>query len=67
MSMPATQKQLDYIKDISDELGYEFTEITKAEASEWLSKYVPEYKHYCFNRQVDYEAHLDEIDARRDW
>ena len=67
MIMPATKKQLDYIKDISDELGYEFTGTTKAEASEWLSKYVLEYKHYCFERQVEYEAHLDVIDARRDW
>ena len=67
MAMPATQKQLSYIKDISDELGYEFTGATKQEAHEWLSKYVPEYKRYCFQRQIDYEAQLDVIDARRDW
>jgi hypothetical protein len=62
-----TQKQLAYIKDISDELGYEFTGTTKEDARQWLSKYVPKYKSYCYERQLDYEAYLETIDARRDW
>lgn len=62
-----TPKQLAYIKDISDELGYEFNGRTKDDAQEWLSKYVPEYKFYYYQRQLDYEAELEVIDARRDW
>ena len=67
MVLAPTEKQLAYIKSISDELGYKFTGKTKEDAREWLSKYVPEYKNYCYERQLDYEFYLECIDARRDW
>lgn len=62
-----TEKQMTYIKAISAEIGVEFTGSTKDEAREWLTKYVPEYKHYMWFRQLDHELDMEAIDARRDW
>jgi oligoribonuclease (3'-5' exoribonuclease) len=62
-----TEKQLAYIKAITDEIGVKFKGTTKAEARAWLTKYVPEYKNYMWHRQLDNELEMEAIDARRDW
>lgn len=62
----ATQKQLDYIKAIQDDIGGNFTGTTKKEASEWLSRMVPIYKQWVRDRQLEaIDAELQ--DGRRDW
>ena len=60
-----TQKQLEYIHDIEEVLGTEFKGSTKKEASIWLNKKVPMYKQELKQMELDREAELDMIDARR--
>lgn len=60
-SQPPTQKQLDYIQSITDELGIEFRGKTKEEARQWLSINVPKYKEYLKDRQLEYDAVMQEI------
>lgn len=56
-----TQKQLDYIQTITNELGIEFKGKTKEEARQWLSINVPKYKEYLRDRQLEYDAVMQEI------
>jgi hypothetical protein len=63
----ATQKQLDYIKAIQDDIGGNFTGTTKREASEWLSRMVPIYKQWVRDRQLEAEIDAEIQDGRRDW
>ena len=53
--MKATDKQLNYIRDIEDALGYafDFTNGTKEEASEYISKHITEYKKYMAKHYVE--------------
>ena len=60
-SLAPTQKQLDYIKSITDDLGIEFTGKTKEEARQWLSINVPKYKEYLRDRQLEHDAVMQEI------
>lgn len=62
-----TAKQLLFIKQISDEIGDEFTGTTKSEARQWISGHIQEYKNECFLRELDSWAIAESIDARRDW
>lgn len=66
-SVPPTPKQLAFIKEISDEIGDEFTGTTKEEARQWITKNIQEYKNECYLRELDSWALAESIDARRDW
>lgn len=60
-ALAPTQKQLDYIQTITDELGIEFKGKTKEEARQWLSINVPKYKEYLKDRQLEHDAVMQEI------
>ena len=45
-SDPITEKQAEFIKTISRALNLRFHGRTKAEASEWISDYIEQYKSY---------------------
>ena len=66
--MKATQKQIEYAKDISDALGVDLPKEDSREAySEFLDMYVGEYKELIQSMKLDHEAKMEAIDARRDW
>ena len=48
-----TEKQLKYIKVISENLGINFTGTTKEDARQWLSENIPKHKEYLKNLYED--------------
>ena len=66
--MLPTQKQIEFAKDIHDELGIPLPkENTKEAYMTWLNRNVPKYRKFCQNRQLEHEVHMGVIDGRRDW
>lgn len=55
-----TQKQIDYITSIEEELGVIFKGKTKQEAREWLSKYAPIYENQI---ESEFDANYDTSNA----
>lgn len=65
---PSTRKQEDYAMAIHMELGVELPKRRTLKCySMWIDRYAPTYKQVMAERQLDHEAHMEEIDARRDW
>lgn len=56
-----TEKQLKYIKVISENLGINFTGTTKEDARQWLSVNVPKHNRYIQSMQDEYEANNSDL------
>lgn len=68
MSGEATMKQIEYAQSIHELLGAELpAEKTKKAYSDYIDKYVMQYKETVRELQRNHELHMEAIDARRDW
>lgn len=66
--MIPTQKQIEFAKDIHNELGIPLPiKNTKEAYMMWLDKNVPKYRKFCRDRQLEHEIYMEAIDGRRNW
>lgn len=64
----ATVKQINFAKDIAEWFGVDLPgERTKEAYSEFLNQYADAYRNSMREEAIYHEAHLEAIDARRDW
>lgn len=60
-----TLKQRELVRDISYALGYPIpTVLTKSAYSEYIDRYMQEYKKYCFVEAVTLQEHYDNYGDR---